>query len=170
MNRRHALSATRALGAALLAAVLVIAAAPAAAADPAPSEAPSGNTDPLAGARALIAEGKWRDAIAALRAVNDTANADWNNLMGYSHRKAGAPDYAAAERYYDAALKIDPKHRGALEYSGELFLVMGDLARAEARMQELNKACFFGCDELKQLRAAVAAFKANGNKFVAQKK
>ena len=45
--------------------------------------------------------------------VNDSDSADWNNLMGYTHRKAKTPDYAAAEPYYDAALRIDPKHCGA---------------------------------------------------------
>jgi tetratricopeptide (TPR) repeat protein len=140
------------------------------AADTTPPAAATPAADALATPRALIAEGKWREAIDALRSVNDTASADWNNLMGYAQRKAAAPDYALAERYYDAALKIDPKHRGALEYSGELYLLRGDLARAEARVQELGRACFFGCKELDQLRAAVAAFKANGNKFVAQKK
>lgn len=124
--------------------------------------------DKLAPARALIADGKWRDAIEALKQVNDSGSADWNNLMGYSHRKAKTPDFAAAERYYDAALKIDPKHRGALEYSGELYLMMGDLGKAEARLAALDKACFFGCDELKQLKAAIGEFKANGNKFAAK--
>ncbi len=136
------------------------------AADTTPAAAPA--VDKLAPARALIAGGKWRDAIDVLQQVNETGDADWNNLMGYSHRKAKTPDFAAAERYYDAALRIDPKHRGALEYSGELYLMMGDLGKAEARLAALDKACFFGCDELKDLRASVAAFKANGNKHVAK--
>lgn len=124
--------------------------------------------DKLSGARALIAENKWAAAIDALKQVGDSGSADWNNLMGYSHRKAKTPDYAAAERYYDAALRIDPKHRGALEYSGELYLMTGDLAKAEARLAALDKACTFGCDEYKDLKAAVAAYKANGNKVVSK--
>jgi tetratricopeptide (TPR) repeat protein len=139
---------------------------PSQAADTQPAAPAATAPDKLGAARGLIAEGKWREAIDALRAVNDTASADWNNLMGYSHRKAATPDYAAAERYYDAALRIDAKHRGALEYSGELYLMMGDLARAEGRVKELGSACFFGCDELKKLRDAVASYKANGNKYV----
>ena len=147
----------------LFAAALLPLALPALAADTTPA-APA--VDKLAPARALLAEGKWRDAIEALKAVNDTGSADWNNLMGYSHRKARTPDFAAAERYYDAALKIDPKHRGALEYSGELYLMMGDLPKAEARLAALDKACFFGCDEHKTLKSAIAEFKANGGKHV----
>jgi Flp pilus assembly protein TadD len=140
---------------------------PALAADTTPPAAPAA-ADPLGSARALIAENRWVAAIEELQRINRPQDADWNNLMGYSHRKARTPDFAAAERYYDAALKIDPKHRGALEYSGELFLMMGDLARAEQRVAALESACRFGCEELKDLRKAVAAFKANGNKVAAR--
>jgi tetratricopeptide (TPR) repeat protein len=137
------------------------------AADTTPAAAPAAAPDALATARALIADNKWVAAIDELKRINQPSNADWNNLMGYSHRKARTPDYAAAERYYDAALAIDPKHRGALEYSGELFLMIGDLARAEQRLAALDKACFLPCDEFKDLKKAVAAYKANGNRYVA---
>ena len=140
--------------------------APAAAADsPSPTATAS---DKLATARALIADGKWAAAIEELKKVNDSGSADWNNLMGYSHRKAKSPDFATAERHYTEALRIDAKHRGALEYSGELYLMLGDLAKAEQRLAALDKACLFSCDEYKDLKAAVAAFKANGNKYVAK--
>lgn len=150
-----------------LAALIILATAsamPALAADTTPAASPA--ADRLAPARALIADGKWRDAIEALKQVNDSGSADWNNLMGYSHRKAKTPDFAAAERYYDAALKIDPRHRGALEYSGELYLMMGDLGKAESRLAVLDKACTFGCDEYKALKSAIGEFKANGGKHV----
>jgi hypothetical protein len=150
----------------LAATVLLMTAWPAQAADtPADTAA---TTDPLGPARALIAENRWRDAIGALKAVNDTRSADWNNLMGYSHRKAKVPDLPAAEAYYNAALRIDTRHRGALAYSGELYLMMGDLPRAEARVAALEQACSFGCSELQELRAAVAAYKAGGNRYVAK--
>ena len=118
--------------------------------------------------RALIAEKKWVAAIAELKSVNDPTSADWNNLMGYSYRKANTPDYAAAERYYDEALRIAPKHRGALEYSGELYLIKGDLATAEQRLAALDKACFLPCEEYSDLKAAIARYKAGGNKYVAK--
>ena len=116
-------------------------------------------SDTLAPVRALIAAGQWSDAIAALRGLGDSGSADWNNLMGYTHRKQPQPDYAAAERYYDAALRIDPQHRGALEYSGELYLMQGDLARAEQRLAALDRACRLPCSEYTALKQAVAAFK-----------
>jgi len=156
----------RRLATPLAALLLAIAAVPVAhAADSAPP--PAAAQDPLGGARALIADKKWAAAIEELQRVNASGNADWNNLMGYSHRKAKSPDYAAAERYYDAALRLNPTHRGALEYSGELFLMLGDLPRAEQRLAALDKACFLPCEEYADLKNAVARYKANGNKVVA---
>lgn len=122
--------------------------------------------DTLGAARAQIAAGKWAAAIDELKKVNDPASADWNNLMGYSLRKGATPDFAAAERHYNEALRIEPKHRGALEYSGELYLMTGDLGKAEQRLSALDKACFLPCDEYRDLKKAVERYKANGNKYV----
>jgi len=126
--------------------------------NPPPAAAP----DKLAGARAQIAAKNWPAAIEELKRVNDTGNADWNNLMGYSLRKGPTPDFAGAEKFYNEALRIDPKHRGALEYSGELYLMIGDLPRAEQRLATLDKVCTFGCEEYSDLKKAIAKYKATG--------
>jgi tetratricopeptide (TPR) repeat protein len=134
--------------------------------DPAPpsSDAP----DKLATARKLINAARWVDAIAELKKINDVGGGDWNNLMGYTHRKRTPPDLAAAERYYDAALKVAPAHRGALEYSGELYLINGELPRAEQRLTELQRACAGPCEEQDDLKRSIERYKANGNKYVAE--
>jgi len=106
------------------------------------------------------------DVANKLKKIGDTRNADWNNLMGYSLRKSGAANYAEAEKFYDAALRIDPKHRGALEYSGELYLMTGNLPMAEQRLATLDKACFLPCEPYSDLKKAVARYKAAGNKYV----
>jgi Flp pilus assembly protein TadD len=123
--------------------------------------------DKLAAARTQIAAGQWAAAVDELKKVNDTSSADWNNLMGYSLRKGPSPDLAAAERYYNEALRIEPKHRGALEYSGELYLMTGDLTKAEQRLAALDRACFLPCDEFNDLKKAITRYKSNGNKYVA---
>ena len=131
------------------------------------ADEPSTTPDKLTQARSLIKDKKWADAIAELKRVNDPASADWNNLMGYSLRKSKTPDLEGAERYYTEALRINPKHRGALEYSGELYLIKGDLATAEKQLSALDKACTFGCEEYTDLKKAIERYKANGNKYVA---
>jgi hypothetical protein len=122
--------------------------------------------DTLATARAQIAAKKWPAALEELRKVNDASSADWNNLMGYSLRKSNPPDLVAAEKYYTEALRLSPQHRGALEYSGELYLMKGDLAQAEQRLSVLDKACRFGCEEYTDLKQAIERYKAAGNRYV----
>jgi predicted Zn-dependent protease len=127
------------------------------AADTTPSEsAPSWQAD----AQKEIKANKYDAAIKTLLAANQPNSADWNNLLGYAQRKKTPPDLAAAERYYQAALKIDPKHRGALEYYGELFLMKNDLAGAEQMLARLNKACFFSCEEYRELKDEITKYKA----------
>lgn len=122
--------------------------------------------DPLAMARARIQAKQWPAAIDELRKLNATSNADWNNLSGYAQRKQATPDLAAAQRYYDAALRINPKHLGALEYAGELALMKGELPVAEARLVALDKACNARCEEFDDLKKAIARYKASGNRWV----
>ena len=114
----------------------------------------------LTEARASIKAEKYNQAIQQLQAANETSSADWNNLLGYSLRKKQPPDLAGAEKYYQAALKIDPEHRGALEYYGKLKLINNDLPGAEALLARLNKACTFGCEEYSDLKGVVQKFKS----------
>ena len=130
------------------------------------ADTPSTSPDKLTQARSLIKDKKWSEAIDEPKRANDPASAGWNNLMGCSLRKTKSPDLDGAERYYNEALRIDPKHRGALEYSGELYLMKGDLATAEKRLATLDKACTFGCDEYTDLKKAIEHYKATG-KYVA---
>ena len=128
--------------------------------------APAG--DKLSAARSQIAAKNWPAVIDELRRANDSGSADWNNLMGYSLRQATTPDLAGAEKHYNEALRIDPAHRGGLEYSGELYLITGNLAKAEERLAMLDKVCKLPCEEYTDLKKSVARYKANGNKVVAQ--
>lgn len=138
---------------------------PPAAAAPAPSASPYGTlapTHPLAPAQTLIRGARWGAALEELRRVNATGDADWNNLMGYALRKQATPDLEGAQRYYDAALRINPQHLGALEYAGELALMKKDLPAAEANLAKLQGLCASGCEPLTMLRDAIARYKATG--------
>ena len=134
------------------------------AADTAPANAKA--DDKLAGVRVQVAAKRWPDALAELRKLNDTASADWHNLMGYVLRKGSLADLDGADRHYREALRIEPRHRGALEYSGELALMRGDLAGAEQKLAALDRVCLFGCEEYTDLKQAVQRFKAAGNRYV----
>jgi Flp pilus assembly protein TadD len=122
--------------------------------------------DPLGEAREQISAKQWPQAVAELKRVNQTRSADWNNLMGFALRKQTPPDLAGARKHYDAALRLDPKHKGALEYAGELDLMTGDLAAAEQRLQRLEAVCGTSCEEYADLKGAIERFKAAGNRYV----
>lgn len=125
------------------------------AADTAPAK-----SDPawLTDARASIQSNNYDQALKQLQSADEVNSADWNNLMGYSLRKKQPPDLAASEKYYQAALKIDPSHRSAMEYYGELLLMKQDLPGAEAMLARLDKACLFGCEEYSDLKASIAKY------------
>ncbi|WP_238139703.1 tetratricopeptide repeat protein [Roseateles aquatilis] len=131
-----------------------------------PAPTPAAAKDPLAAARKSIDARQWDAALKELRRVDDRGSADWNNLMGYTLRKSSTPDLAASERYYDAALRIDPHHRNALEYSGELYLMKGELPKAQARLAALASECSSRCEQHQELQAAIDRYVANGNKYV----
>ena len=117
--------------------------------------------DPAYGAaHQLVEDGKYAEAIPLLEQVvaKNAKNADALNDLGYSNRQLGNTDAALA--HYQAALALEPRHRGANEYLGELYLTLGDLAKAEERLKVLDDACFFGCEEYTELKNAIAAYKA----------
>ena len=88
-------------------------------------------------------------------------NADAWNYIGYSQRNLKQFDQALVS--YQKALAIKPDHRGANEYLGELYLQTGKLAKAKERLKVLDAACFFGCEEFDELKAAIAAYEAKIN-------
>lgn len=109
----------------------------------------------LATIRALIAKKDFTAALAALKIADKdfTNNADINNLMGYSARNL--KQYKPAATYYTKALKIDPKHLGALEYQGELFMLTKKTADAKKNLAKLKSLCGVNCEEYVDLKKAI---------------
>jgi len=107
----------------------------------------------------LINERQFAKAIPVLHDIEKKArdDADVQNLLGFAYRKTGQLDKAGF--HYQQALRLDPKHKGALEYQGELFLMLKDKASAEVNYERLKKICWLGCDELDDLEAALKNYK-----------
>jgi Tfp pilus assembly protein PilF len=99
------------------------------------------------------AQGILRDALA-----REPRNADYHNMYAYTVRKGPNPDMSLVFKHYNEALAIDPKHRGAHEYLGEAYLMVGNLPKAKEELGVLDKLCFFPCDEYSMLKQAVAAY------------
>jgi len=88
--------------------------------------------------------------------AKEPGNADAWNYLGFSNRKLKKFDQALSA--YQKALAIDPEHRGANEYLGELYLQTGDLENARGRLQKLDDICTSGCAEFDDLKAAIIAY------------
>ena len=88
---------------------------------------------------------------------NNNKDPDVYNYLGYSFRKIN--DLEKAAFYYEKALVLSPKHKGALEYQGEMFLTLGQLEKAESNLKKLEKICFLGCEEEKMLKESILKFK-----------
>ena len=111
---------------------------------------------------AASAKQDWTAAAAAVREGVQTSpnNADYHNLIAYSLRKGPNPDMSLVFKHYNEALRLDPKHRGANEYLGEAYLMVGNLPKAREHLAQLDKLCFFGCSEYSDLKKAIAAHEA----------
>ena len=143
---------------------LVLAAAvfapPPAFADPSETKpgAAEGDPDYAAGKEALDrkdwAEAARRFSQAALR---DPDNADLQNYLGFSYRNLGKLENAF--KHYRRALELNPRHRGAHEYAGEAYLMVGDLPRAEEHLAALRKICLLPCEEFSDLEREIAAYR-----------
>ncbi len=111
----------------------------------------------LAQARADIDAKKWTAAIDKLKLIVGASpkSADAYNLLGFSYRNAG--DLKLAGAAYARALKLDPKHTGALEYQGILFVKQGQMDKAKANLALIKTISGAGSEEYKDLAEAIGS-------------
>ena len=84
-------------------------------------------------AKKLIKKERYNRAIGKLKdaLIDEPDNADIHNYLGFAYRKTGNTDKSGV--HYGKALALEPDHKSALEYQGELFLTLGRLADAEGQ-------------------------------------
>jgi Flp pilus assembly protein TadD len=135
--------------------------APIAAADPdeVDPDLAARDADYAAGKKAVETK-NWTEAVRLFKRaeLRHPDHADLQNSLGFSYRKLN--QYELAFTHYKRALAIDPRHRGAHEYIGEAYLLVGDLPGAERHVAALKAICLLPCDELDDLERAVAAYRA----------
>jgi len=146
----------------LLAFILALSPLAASAADSSPAAPAKPRDATLDRARDAIAQKDWTGAQAVLRdaVARDPQNADYHNLYAYSVRKGPNPDMSLVFKEYNAALTIDPKHKGAHEYLGEAYLMVGNVEKAREHLAQLDKICFFGCSEFTELKTSISDYEA----------
>ena len=82
-------------------------------------------------------------------------DADGWNLYAYANRKMNK--FEKAEVYYEKALNIDPEHKGALEYQGELYMQTNRPDLAQENLVKLVKLCPDSCYELQKLEEYISS-------------
>ena len=128
------------------------------AADTTPTPFVSAKPDDFAIGKKAVDAKNWTAAVDSFNkaVAANPKNPDAHNMLGYSYRAMGRFDESFAA--YDKALAIDPKHKGALEYSGMGYLKTNQKAKAEAQLLRLTAICA-GCPETTSLAKAVADYK-----------
>jgi len=110
----------------------------------------------LTSVRAKIKVKDYAAALADLRDIaEDIQQADVYNLLGFTLRKTG--DFKTSLTYYTKALELEPDHKAAREYLGELYVETGNMEKAEEQLAVLNRLCPGGCEEREDLQKAINA-------------
>lgn len=118
--------------------------------------------------QALLADQDYAAALIALKAGKASValprleqalkrfpdHADVHNELGFAHRSLKQFDQAF--QHYRRALEINPRHRGAHEYIGEAYLMVGNRAEAERHLAALRSICVLSCEEMRDLEKAIA--------------
>ena len=103
----------------------------------------------------LIKLEKFAEAHTMLKGLKkiNTDEADRLNLLGFTARKSG--NLTAAADFYEQALALNPRHTGALEYQGELFIQLGKIELAKANLEKIDKICWLPCNAERDLKKAI---------------
>jgi Flp pilus assembly protein TadD len=112
------------------------------------------------GKKAIEAK-QWNDAVRLLERVESRqqSNPDVANLLGFAERNRGNMDAAFA--HYEKALRLDPGHRGAHEYVGEAYLMVGNVPKAEEHLAQLARLCNSSCEEFSDLQKSIQGYKSS---------
>ena len=114
----------------------------------------------LTSVRAKMKAKDYAAALAELRDLaEDVQQADVYNLLGFTLRKTG--DFKTSLTYYTKALELQPDHKAAREYLGELYVETGNMEKAKEQLAALAKLCPGGCEEREDLQKAINAKSAS---------
>jgi len=81
--------------------------------------------------------------------------ADVYNLLGFSYRKHSEPNLDKAFDAYKTALEANPEHLGAHEYLGELYITLGNMAKANEMLLNLENIAGTKTMEYTKLKKAI---------------
>jgi Flp pilus assembly protein TadD len=117
------------------------------------------NDPDYAAGKAAMDNKNWKEALKRFHqaALRDPDSADLHNYLGFTYRNLKQMDLAF--KFYKRSIELNPRHRGAHEYIGEAYLMVGDLKSAEKHLIALRNICLLPCEELADLERAIQAYR-----------
>jgi tetratricopeptide (TPR) repeat protein len=103
---------------------------------------------------ALAKAERYLEALAVLDLLQDPNTAEALNYRGFATRKLGHLDEGIS--YYLQSVALDPQYAQVREYLGEAYVQKGDIARAKAQLEAIEKICGRDCEEYADLAEAIA--------------
>lgn len=118
------------------------------------------DSEPLAAIEKKIEAGAYEEVLAdlAVHVRKNPESAAAFHWIGYANRKLGRVE--RAEKAYARVRHLDPDHKSAHEYAGELWLTLRDLGRLDRQRAALDRICRFGREEFDEMMAEIAASKS----------
>src|SRR4030095_6572481 len=90
-------------------------------------------------AYALVQAGKYAEAFAAFKALDEDDHPDVANYLGYTARKLG--NYELSKVWYARALAPDPNHVRTWQYYGMWHVEQGNMLKAADFLQKIETIC-----------------------------
>ena len=111
-------------------------------------------------AETYIEEENFKKSLKVLKALTKREDlsgfrADIYNLLGFSYRKLKKPDLDKSFAAYMMAIEIDPKHIGAHEYLGELYLMLDKKNKAIEILTKLESLAGISSEAYLDLNKAI---------------
>lgn len=107
----------------------------------------------------LIDEGEYSGAIDQLHVEldNDHDNPEILSLIGLSHRKL--LNYEVALIFYQSALRVEPRHPGANQHLGELYVETNQLDKAQKQLKLLENLSLIASSEYADLKESIEQYR-----------
>jgi len=105
-------------------------------------------------AYALVQAGKYAEAFAAFKALDEDDHPDVANYLGYTARKLG--NYELSRVWYERALAADPKHVRTWQYYGMWHVEQGNKLKAADFLEKIEAICGNkSCKEYQDLKGGM---------------
>ena len=114
-------------------------------------------------AEKYIYENNYKKSLKVLKSLTKREDlfgfrADIYNLLGFSYRKLSNPELEKSFAAYMMAIEINPKHIGAHEYLGELYLMMNNKDKAFEMLVKLETIAGTSSKEYLDLKKAIEEY------------